>query len=67
MIDLSLIAGAKELAFSELDDGQIDAALRLGCATASAWDDGEAVVWLKAWSELTPIEMKAATELGMDE
>ena len=57
----------KELSFAELDSAQLDAALRLGCGTEKAWDNGEAVVWLKSWDELTSIEKKAATELGMDE
>ena len=58
---------AKELHFAELDDHQIDAAQRLGCGTAAAWDDGIAVVWLKQWPELSATEMKAAQELGLDE
>lgn len=57
----------KDLTFAELDGAQRDAALRLGCGTAKAWDAGESVVWLKSWDELTFIEKKAATELGLTE
>ena len=57
----------KDLSFAELDEAQTDAALRLGCGTAKAWDGGESVVWLKSWDELTFIEKKAATELGLTE
>jgi hypothetical protein len=57
----------KELTYAELDEAHREAALRLGCGSPGAWDNGEATVWLKKWPELTTTEKRAAHELGLDE
>jgi len=51
-------------AWASLSDAEQLLAARLGISNESAWDDGNAAVWSKAWSDLTYLQRKAAHALG---
>lgn len=53
--------------WASLGDSELRLAAQLGVRSQSAWDEGTAAVWSKAWSELTYLQRKAAQGLGYRE